>query len=270
MIASLRRYLRLLGAFARYCLTNELAFRGNFIAKIVVEVLWLGILLVFYDVIFSGGGTVADWTRAEYLIFVGCYYALEGVTETFFLTNCSEFSDLIRTGNLDLYLLKPIDEQFLVSCRFIDWSTVHKVPTGFAIIAWGLTAMQWTWDPVAAIAFVSMFLCAISMSYSFLLMLTCVGVWLVRNQSLMELWWLVTSLMRYPKEIYEDSWAWFIGRFFTYVLPLLLVINMPARTLAKALEPELIAITFIGTVVLIVVSRSFFLFALRRYRSASS
>ena len=112
-----RRYLRLMGAFARYCLANELAFRGNFIAKIILEVLWLGILLVFYDTIFANTKVVAGWDKSQYLVFVGCYYTLEGIIETFFLENCSEFSELIRTGELDFFLLKPIDEQFLITCR---------------------------------------------------------------------------------------------------------------------------------------------------------
>ena len=49
----LARYFRLWGAFARFCLANEMAFRGNFLAKVLVEVLWLGILLVFYDTLFA-------------------------------------------------------------------------------------------------------------------------------------------------------------------------------------------------------------------------
>jgi ABC-2 type transport system permease protein len=265
-----RRYLRLMGAFARYCLANELAFRGNFIAKIILEVLWLGILLVFYDTIFANTRVVAGWDKSQYLVFVGCYYTLEGIIETFFLENCSEFSELIRTGELDFFLLKPIDEQFLITCRKIDWSTAPKIPTGGAIIAWGLNQMHWEWDGLRVVSFCLVFLCAIVMAYSFLITLTSAGVWMVRNQSLMELWWLVTSLMRYPKEIYDGSWAWLIGRFFTYVLPLLLVINMPAQVLAKALDPRLIALTATSTFILLVGSRWIFFRALKSYRSASS
>src|SRR6266705_4949859 len=135
MGASLR-YFRLLRAFGRYCLANELAFRGNFIAKLLVEVLWLGILLIFYKTVFASTNVIAGWDQSQYLVFVGCYYTLEGIIETFFLENCTEFSELIRTGELDFFLLKPIDEQFLITCRRIDWSTAHKIPTGFAIIIW--------------------------------------------------------------------------------------------------------------------------------------
>ena len=108
----LTQYFRLFGAFARFSLANELAFRGNFLLKFLVELLWLGILLVFYDTVFSYTNTVANWTRDQYMIFLGCYYALEGMIETLFLENCTDFADLVRSGDLDVYLLKPIDEQF--------------------------------------------------------------------------------------------------------------------------------------------------------------
>ena len=115
------RYCRLLFALARYGIARELAFRSNFVVKISVEVLWLCILLAFYKTIFAKTSVVANWTEAEYLFFIGCYFAMEGFIETFFLENCNEFADLVRTGDLDFYLLKPIDEQFLVTCRSIDW-----------------------------------------------------------------------------------------------------------------------------------------------------
>src|SRR5438045_6941766 len=103
------RYLRLYLALARYGLARELAFRGNFLVRIFVEVLWLFILLAFYRTVFSKTSVVADWSEPEYLFFVGCYFALAGLIEAFFLVNCSVFADLVRRGDLDFYLLKPID-----------------------------------------------------------------------------------------------------------------------------------------------------------------
>ncbi len=109
---SMTRYFRLLYALGRFSLATELAFRGNFLIKITVEILWLAILLIFTRTLFSGPSRlVAGWTEPEYLFFVGCYFALEGLMETFFLVNCGEFTELVRTGNLDLYLaLRDKDE----------------------------------------------------------------------------------------------------------------------------------------------------------------
>src|SRR5262249_40396299 len=152
-----------------------------FIVKVTVEALWLAILLIFYRTIFTKTTWVAGWSESEYLFFVGCYFVLEGVMETLFLGNCSEFADLVRSGDLDFFLLKPIDEQFLVTCRNIDWSTVPNVLMGSGIAGVALYQLNWRFDLGQAALFTLMFFCGVAMAYSFLLLLTSSAVWLVRN-----------------------------------------------------------------------------------------
>jgi ABC-2 type transport system permease protein len=264
------RYFRLLGAFARYGLARELAFRGNFLIKISVEVLWLGILLVFYRTVFTQTAHVKDWSEPEYLFFLGCYFALEGIIETFFLSNCNEFADLVRSGDLDFYLLQPIDEQFLVTCRTLDWSTAGNVLMGTGIMAVSLHQMHWPLDPGRVLFFLLLFGCGIAIAYSFVVLLTSASVWFMRNQSLFEMWWLFTSLMRYPREIFAGTWFQPVSWFCTFVVPILLVVNVPARVMVKVLDPYVAGFTLLAMLVLVFVSRRFFQYALRRYRSASS
>jgi ABC-2 type transport system permease protein len=264
------KYVRLLGSLARYALARELAFRGNFLVKVSVEALWLAILMAFYRTVFARTSVIADWPEPQYLFFVGCFFALNGVIETLFLENCNEFAELVRTGDLDFLLLKPIDEQFLITCRRVDWATGPNVVMGTAVMVLSLLQMHWHFDPLRVAAFFCMFACGVLIAYSFMLLLTSVSVWMVRNQSLMEMWWLFSSLARYPKEIFQHTWAESIGRFFTYVLPILLVVNVPARVMVRALEPRMIAFTVAATVASVWASRRFFQHALRSYRSASS
>jgi ABC-2 type transport system permease protein len=269
-VLGLARYSRLLGSLARYTLAREMAFRGNFLVKVSVEVLWLGILLAFYETVFARTSTIAEWSRTEYLFFVGCFFAINGLSETLFLENCNEFGELVRTGDLDFLLLRPVDEQFIITCRKIDWSTAPNVLMGAALMVFALAQMHWRFDPVRVAAFVVLFACGTLLAYCFMLVLTSFSVWMVRNQSLMEMWWLFSSLARYPREIFARTWAEPIGRFFTYIIPVLLVSNVPARAMVKALDPRLAAFTLFATVATFWLSRRFFYKALRSYRSASS
>jgi ABC-2 type transport system permease protein len=275
MTAALR-YARLLGSLARFALAREMAFRSNFLVKVSVEVIWLGILLAFYKVVFAKTGAIAEWPQAEYLFFVGCFFALNGLIETLFLENCNEFAELVRTGDLDFLLLKPIDEQFLITCRRVDWGTAPNVIMGAGVMLMALHDLGWPHDPPAVaaarvLAFLAMFVCGLLIAYSFMLLLTSTSVWMVRNQSLMEMWWLFSSLARYPREIFSSAaWAVPIGRFFTYVLPILLVSNVPARAMVKTLEPPMVGFTILATIASLAASRWFFRRALRSYRSASS
>ena len=249
IIARLRKYLRLLGSLALYTLNRELAFRGNFLVKVSVEVLWLAILLAFYRVIFARTSLVAGWNEPQYLFFVGCFFALNGLIEMFFLENCNDFAELVRTGDLDFLLLRPIDEQFLITCRRIDWGTGPNVVMGAFVMGAALWNMGWHFDPVRVAAFLVAFACGVVIAYSFMLLLTSLSVWMVRNQSLMEMWWLFTSLARYPKEIFNGTWAEPLGRFFTFVLPILLVGNVPANAMVRVIDPGMVAFAVVATVV---------------------
>jgi viologen exporter family transport system permease protein len=266
----LPRYIRLLGSLSRYALAREMSFRGNFLVKVSVEAIWLFILLVFYRAVFARTRMVAGWPEPHYMFFVGCFFAMSGLIETLFLENCNEFAELVRTGDLDFLLLRPIDEQFLISCRRIDWSTAPNFLMGSAIMGISLFNMGWQFSMSRVAVFLLTFGCGTAIAYSFMLLLTALSVWMVRNQSLMEMWWLFSSLARYPKEIFLGTWAEPMGFFFTFVLPILLVVNVPANAMVRVLEPRMLAFALLATVASVWASRRFFQHALRSYRSASS
>jgi len=273
-VFGLGRYFRLFAAFGRFSLANEMAFRANYAMKVLVEILWLGILLVFFDTLYGHTGAIAQWDRYQFLFFLGCYYTLEGLIETLFLENATDFAELVRTGNLDFYLLKPVDEQFLVSLRKVDWSTAPKILLGGVIMTYALVALagqgEWVFDPLRALAFLTLFVCGVTLAYSFLLLLASTSVWLVRNQSLMEMWWLFTTLMRYPRDIYWGGWASPLYVFFSFAVPVLLVISVPAEVMLKGLDWRFVALTVAAAALLLAFSRWFFFRSLRSYRSASS
>jgi ABC-2 type transport system permease protein len=270
MLGGFIRYARLLGSLGVYTLNRELAFRGNFLVKVSVEVIWLGILLAFYKVVFARTNTVAGWDEPQYLFFVGCFFALNGLIEMLFLENCNEFAELVRTGDLDGLLLKPIDEQFLISCRRVDWGTAPNVLMGAAVMATALYNGGWRFDPARVATFLVTFACGTAIAYGFMLILTSLSVWMVRNQSLMEMWWLFSSLARYPREIFATEWAQPLGAFFTYFVPILVVVNVPANAMVRVLDGPMVGLTVAATVLLLWLSRRFFHHALRSYRSASS
>src|SRR3974377_637420 len=148
LVATFGRYLRMLGQLGRYTLNRELSLRGNFLVKISVEVLWLGILVAFYKTVFARTSHVANWSEPEYFFFVGCFFALNGLIETLFLENCNEFAELVRTGDLDFLLLRPIDEQFLITLRRIDWGTAPNVLMGAILMVIALVQNDWHFDLV--------------------------------------------------------------------------------------------------------------------------
>ncbi len=96
------------------------------------------------------------------------------------------------------------------------------------------------------VTFLVTFVCGTAIAYSFMLLLTSISVWMVRNQSLMEMWWLFSSVARYPKEIFAGRWAEPLGAFFTYIMPILVVVNVPANAMVRALDPPMVGLIMVG------------------------
>jgi len=106
--------------------------------------------------------------------------------------------------------------------------------------------MGWHLEPVRVAVFLVTLACGTAIAYSFMLALTSLTVWMVRNQSLMEMWWLFSSLARYPKEIFMGTWAEPMGVFFTFILPILLVVNVPAIAQDKGKTYNVVILGSIG------------------------
>ena len=98
--------------------------------------------------------------------------------------------------------------------------------------------------------------------------------WLGRNQSLYNFWFYITNFSRYPMEIYGGNMAGHALRnFFTFIIPVLVVVNVPARMLAKPLSQQEWPLGMFGlaaVVLSLTASRWVFGRSLLSYRSASS
>ena len=109
--------------------------------------------------------------------------------------------------------------------------------------------------------------------YSIMIALAATSVWLGRNQSLYDFWFYITNFARYPMEIYHGPIGNYLRWTLTFILPVLVVVNVPARLLAKPFHAEysyLALFAIVATVASLVASRWLFQRALVSYRSASS
>ena len=269
---ALRRYLRLYWSFLRYCLIREMGFRVNFLARSVTQVVWLCLLVFLFEIIFLQTKSIAGWSRDQYLFFMGTGFVLNSLIDTLFLTNCTNLSELIRTGNLDFALLKPIDEQFLLSCQRIDWAAFPKGLAGVGLLVYASLQMGAPITPSRVLIFTLMMLASLTIMYSLMLTMAASSVWIVRNRGLYEMWFYVTQFARYPAEIYQQGGLagqclWITLMF---LLPVLLALNVPAHYGAKLVSWELVAYLFAVAGLTLLASRWFFRFALKSYRSASS
>jgi ABC-2 type transport system permease protein len=279
-------YLRVLATFARNSLIRDMTFRGNFLIEMISSTSWVFMNLGFYILVFQHTkrlGEVSNWGqydfvwgKYEFFLFLSTTLIINSLVQTLFMANASEFSEMIRTGTLDFALLKPIDTQFLISLQRIQWSALGNLAVGIGLAGYSLAQLAWMPTLLQLLLYALFVACGVAIMYSLMIALAATSIWLGRNQSLYNFWFYITNFSRYPMEIYQGRYGDPLRWFFTFLIPVLVVVNVPARFLVRPLVPQtpsdllLPLFTIFATVASVAASRWVFNRSLLSYRSASS
>jgi ABC-2 type transport system permease protein len=263
----MRRYGAIYAELWRNSVVREMSFKTNFLLWIFVEVLWFALQLSFISVIYLHTDHIATWTKWEVVLLVGASQFIQQIFQAFFLTNCVQLSELIRTGRLDFMLLLPVNTRFLITLRQVDLGGFVNAAAGLAVV--GYAARQLHAVPSAGQVLGFLLLCAagILIHYSLIFILASVAFWTVRAQGMVWGYYSLFNVSRLPDAAFQG----FFRAFFTFAIPMLLVANVPAKLLLNRIAspgPMLLLLGMAG--VCFFVSEVVWRFSIRHYTSASA
>src|SRR5438874_6070913 len=165
------RYLSIYAALWKNSVTREMIFKSNFLLWIVVELLWFGLQLSFIGVLYLHTDHIGTWTSWQVVLLIGGSHLIQQIYQAFFLINCTNLSELVRTGKLDFLLLLPVNTRFVVSVRQVDLGAF--VNAGFAICVMAFAAHQMHLVPtlVQILGFLILCFAGITIHYSLMFLL---------------------------------------------------------------------------------------------------
>ena len=262
-----RRYLTIYLALWKNSVVREMGFKANFLLWIVVELLWFALQLSFMFVIYSHTDRIGTWTKWQVVMLLGASHFIQQIFTAIFLTNCTQLSELIRTGKLDFMLLLPVNTRFMISFRQVDLGGFVNAASAVAVMIYAGNQLRLspTWAQVAG--FVLLAAVSILVHYSLMFLLASVSFWTVRAQGIVWGYYNLFNIARLPDEAFHGLFK----AVFTFALPMLLVANVPVKLLVHKLSSPLEMLLLFGmAIVCLVVSETIWRISVRHYTSASS
>jgi ABC-2 type transport system permease protein len=262
-----KRYWTIYLALWRNSIIREMSFKTNFLLWIVVELLWFALQLCFIAVIYSHTDRIGDWTKWEVVLLMGAAHFIQQIFQAFFFTNCVELSELIRTGRLDFMLLLPVNTRFLISLRKVDLGGFVNAASALVVIGYALRQLAMVPSLMQVLGFLLIAATGILVHYSLMFLLSTISFWTVRAQGIVWGYYSLFNISRLPDAAYRG----FFRAFFTFVLPMVLVANVPAKVLVNKLRaPGELVLLVVVMFVCAVLSELGWRFSVKHYTSASS
>ncbi|MCC6822982.1 MAG: ABC-2 family transporter protein [Verrucomicrobia subdivision 3 bacterium] len=265
--STLVRYLGIYVALWKNSVTRETMFKGNFLLWILVEIIWFALQLAFIGVLFLHTDTIGSWTKWQVVMLVGASQFIQQIYQAFFLINCVNLSELVRTGKMDFLLLLPVNTRFVLSLRQVDLGGFVNAGFGVAVMLYAARQIPITPSVATVLGFLALCVVGVLIHYCLMFMLAAVSFWTVRAQGIVYGYYNLFNIARLPDEAFRGVFK----AVFTFVLPVLLVSNVPVRLLTDTLHSQAWLLVLLAmAVVCALASEWVWRISLRRYTSASS
>lgn len=113
-------------------------FRLDFFAPFFIDGSLFVIQLLTFGVIYSNVDTIGGWRQGEMILYIGTFSLLNAINMTLYFFGVNGIPGKVRSGELDLYLSKPVSPLFRLTFEHISPGSVPLILMSLCIIAYGV------------------------------------------------------------------------------------------------------------------------------------
>ena len=265
MLKTVKHYLAMYWVFIKMCLKSQLEYRFNFIMSILVMCAWLCVKLIYLLVVYQAKVNINGMTPDEILLYVGIATIFSGIMNSMIFPNINRLKKMVRTGDLDLLIVKPISLQFIGTCRYMRFGLA--IPDSIAgvmmiIIAWNRIGLTVSFIKI----FILLMIWSLLIIYSILFLPTLISFWTIKIDAIFEIIWALWDFNKMPMNIYNEA----IKAIGIYVIPLFVITNFPVLYLLDRMNIGYAIWGIISPIIIFVVLRLLWIKTIKKYSSASS
>lgn len=186
----------------------------------------------------------------------------------FFFTTTLEVPFLVQSGELDLFLLRPLNVLYQFIIFELDEESVFEFITGVIIMSISLYKLEITLDYIFMIKFIFFTISSIFIREAIYLALVSVSFFSIANDGLKGILWQIYELSNYPLTIYP-----FIIKVILVIVPFSFIGYFPIINLISNVaifNYNTIFLIFLGPILLFLVYKTIWKFGLKNYQGTGS
>lgn len=272
LLPRLLRQLRLYGVLVRASMRAQGQYRANLVIEIIGAIAYQGAGFAFVWVVVDRFGEIGGWGLPELALLYGMRLGSHGVFTFFFAQLVGRVGEVIRQGEFDRYLVRPLDPLLQLITRRFNLTVLGDLLGGAALIVAGAIQVDVAWTVPGAGYLVLAVIGGGLVEGALHLTATALAFRLLSTQALAgAIEDLLSSVGGYPLRIFPAG-AEFV---LTFVLPIAFVAYFPAtvllgRTDALSVPAWLAALAPLVGALLFTAAYTFWRHQIRHYSSSGT
>ena len=263
----IRRALRIHRIFIAQELKKMMEYKGDFIVGIIGFLLTQCSNLLFLWLIFANIPSLMGWSLNQIVFIYGFSLIPKGIDHLFFDNLWSIGYFIVRKGDFDKYLTRPVNTLFQVMAEKLQIDALGELIVGIALVSVTIPQLNIEWSVIKVLlAFIAIIFA--TFIYTGIKTITAsVAFWVKRSGNVIYMFYMVSDFAKYPVAIYNEV----IRNVITYIIPFALAAYYPALYILTGENPLFnVGMTVVAAVVLMAAGIFVWHKGIRAYESAGS
>ncbi len=261
----MKKYLKVYKILAVHNFSSLVSSRVDFWLLITGKLIRMGLVFLMIASIFNFVPVLADYTRAEALLFFATFNIIDILAQAIFFRGFWHIQTLVRRGDFDQILRSPINDLFLSGFRIVDWMDVFTLIPAVAILVYTFSlfpSVHWWFLFLYGLLVLNGVLIVFALN----VFIASLNFYTPETENAFLLYRDLMYTARFPTEIFAEP----LRLIFTLALPIAVIVAFPAKAFLGILDWKLVWYALTLSSVLVFFSIKFWNASLKHYSSASS
>jgi ABC-2 type transport system permease protein len=223
--------------------------------------------LLAFQAIYSQVDSIGTWGKGEMVIFIGTFSLINSLNMIIFFFGILTIPDKIRSGELDLYLSKPINPLLRITFENANPGSIPLVLFSIIIIGYGVTIGDYNISLVNILEYLALVILMTLLFYDLMVIIRTISFFVISTAGISRL--EETSLdlcMKIPGVVFKG-----IFKVMFYVLmPYGIIATIPTQCLTNSLTLQGLLFGVGIVIIFTMITMKFWKFGLRHYNSVNS
>ncbi|MFA6423524.1 MAG: ABC-2 family transporter protein [Patescibacteria group bacterium] len=263
----MKKYYKILVIILKNAYIRDSKIPGYIFMNLMFQFAEMTVTIIFFNVIFENTKTLVGWNFYQVLFLYMFARMTFSLHKAFFRGGFNLISgNLIRNGDYDFYLTKPVNSLFLASVNKPRIYEFIAIIFQIGIAIWAIVIGNLAISTLSVFWFIYLAILASILLY-YLAVLTVTPVfWLIKVWSLRDVVPRLQAFMRYPLGVFPG----YLKIILMGIFPIMATSYIPVRTLFYPPEMKYILYMTLITLIFVFIGRWFWKLGEKNYGSASS
>lgn len=266
-LKTVKRMMKMWRIFIVQDLKRLMEYKIDFMTGAVSFLIYQGINIAFLWIIFSQIPNLVGWSFEQIVFIYGFFLVPKGIDHLFFDNLWSVGYFIVRKGDFDKYLTRPINSLFHVMMEKLQVDALGELLVGILLMVSVIDKVNLQWSVLNVLLFIVVIPFSTLIYTAIKTATAAIAFWTKRSGNITHMFYMVNDFAKYPVTIYNNVVKYAI----TYLIPFAFTAFYPACYFLTGENPLFnIGGVIIASVVLFTISVLIWNRGIKAYESAGS